>query len=73
MATFETTRPAPFGAETTYRIVSYFDSIRVSLIEWNTARKTRIVLNKLSDRELNDIGFSRGDVENIDGTSHRFF
>jgi uncharacterized protein YjiS (DUF1127 family) len=73
MATFETTRPAPFGAETTYRIVSFFDAKRAALVEWNNARVTRDALSKLSDHELNDIGFSRGDVSGINGPSNRFF
>ena len=33
-----------------------------ALITWNTTRKTRNTLLSLSDRELTDIGLTRGDV-----------
>lgn len=32
---------------------------------WNDARVTRRELNRLTDRELNDIGLTRGDIERI--------
>ena len=67
MATFETIRPAPFGAETVYRFVSFMDSKRTALAEWNNARITRNALSRLSDRELADIGLTRGDVEGMTG------
>ncbi|MFC6462790.1 DUF1127 domain-containing protein [Paracoccus aerius] len=35
------------------------------LSAWNDARVTRRELNRLSDRELNDIGLCRGDIERI--------
>ncbi len=35
------------------------------LSAWNDARVTRRELNSLSDRELNDIGVIRGDIERI--------
>jgi len=67
MATFETIRPAPFGAETVYGFVSFMDSKRTALAEWNNARITRNALSRLSDRELADIGLTRGDVEGMTG------
>ena len=73
MATFETTRPAPFGAETTYHIVSFIEAKWMAFAEWNNARVTRNALSKLSDHELNDIGFSRGDVAGLSGPSYRYF
>ncbi|MDC1297520.1 DUF1127 domain-containing protein, partial [Octadecabacter sp.] len=33
--------------------------------DWNDARMTRNSLNKLSARELDDIGLMRGDIEGI--------
>lgn len=33
-----------------------------SVSAWNDARVTRNVLNKLTDRELDDIGLTRGDI-----------
>lgn len=38
----------------------------VSMIgSWNESRKTRRELSRLSDRELDDIGLNRGDIERI--------
>lgn len=65
MATFETSRPAPFGAISAYRVVAAFDNLRCAVIAWNNARATQNALAKLSDHELNDIGLSRGDIARI--------
>ncbi|WP_283177079.1 DUF1127 domain-containing protein [Gemmobacter sp. 24YEA27] len=63
MAAIETSRPAPFGAITTYRAVNGFGGIFSAFKAWNDARVTRKALSKLSDRELDDIGLCRGDIE----------
>jgi uncharacterized protein YjiS (DUF1127 family) len=34
---------------------------------WNDARVTRKALSKLSDRELDDLGLTRGDIDDIAG------
>jgi YD repeat-containing protein len=73
MATFETTRPAPFGAETLYRIVSVIDAGIATLVQWNNKRVTRNALGKLSARELADIGLTRSDVDAMSGPSYRNF
>ncbi|TMV84622.1 DUF1127 domain-containing protein [Thioclava sp. BHET1] len=65
MAATSTTRPAPFGAVTTYRIVSFFGNLSAAASEWNDARLTRKSLGRLSDRELDDIGLCRGDIDAI--------
>lgn len=65
MATFETSRPAPFGAIATYSIVRFFSNVANDAIAWNDARVTRNALAKLSDRELDDIGLTRGDIADI--------
>jgi uncharacterized protein YjiS (DUF1127 family) len=65
MAAVETTRPAPFGAITTYRAVNGLSNVLAAFAAWNDARVTRNALNKLSDRELDDIGLCRGDIEAI--------
>lgn len=36
-----------------------------SVVAWNDARMTRNSLNRLSARELDDIGLVRGDIEAI--------
>lgn len=65
MAASTTTRPAPFGAIATYKVVTYFSTIFAALSAWNDARITRSALGRLSDRELDDIGLCRGDIEGI--------
>lgn len=62
MAIFEPTRPAPFGAETTYNIVRRLESVWGMISHWNQTRKTVSSLSSLSDHELEDIGLSRGDI-----------
>jgi uncharacterized protein YjiS (DUF1127 family) len=63
MAAIETSRAAPFGAITTYRAVNALSNVFGVLGAWNDARVTRKALAKLSDRELDDIGLCRGDIE----------
>ncbi len=65
MAAVETTRPAPFGAITTYRAINGLASVAGVFSAWNDARVTRNALNRLSDRELDDIGLCRGDIVEI--------
>ena len=36
-----------------------------AVIAWNDRRSTRNSLNKLSERELDDIGLIRGDIDTI--------
>ncbi|MET4102433.1 uncharacterized protein YjiS (DUF1127 family) [Roseovarius sp. MBR-78] len=36
-----------------------------ALISWNDRRATRNALARLSDRELDDIGLSRGDIDRV--------
>ncbi|MBZ0122893.1 MAG: DUF1127 domain-containing protein [Roseovarius sp.] len=40
-------------------------SIFSRLVAWYEAYRTRKVLSALSDRELDDIGLTRGDVERL--------
>lgn len=63
MATFETSRPAQglFGGRLSNLVVSLVAAVAA----WNDARVTRNALSKLSDRELDDIGLCRGDIEAI--------
>lgn len=65
MAAYETTRRAPFGAITTFRIASVFGGLGTAVAAWNDARVTRAALARLSDRELDDIGLCRGDIDRI--------
>ncbi|SNX69221.1 uncharacterized protein DUF1127 [Cereibacter ovatus] len=68
MAAYETTRPAPFGAIATFHLVQWFSDFYAALVAWNDARATRAALSRLSDRELDDIGLCRGDIDAICAT-----
>lgn len=59
MSVFTTNRAATVTA------TSYFSTIVAALAAWNDARVTRKSLSKLSDRELDDIGLSRGDIDSV--------
>lgn len=63
MAAFEYTPAQSLNAGFAGRIGNAFSSAFASAAQWNASRKTRGVLSKLTDRELNDIGLSRGDIE----------
>ncbi|MCF8485827.1 MAG: DUF1127 domain-containing protein [Rhodobacteraceae bacterium] len=65
MAAYETSRPAPFGAISIFRAVQNISALLSTVANWNDARVTRKALSKLTDRELDDIGLCRGDIEMI--------
>lgn len=65
MAAYETSRAAPMGAVSIFRTVQVFNGVFHAVAGWNNARVTRNSLSKLSDRELDDIGLCRGDIEMI--------
>jgi uncharacterized protein YjiS (DUF1127 family) len=60
MSAFETTR-----MNNGFSLLNPVSSLVASIASWNDARVTRNALAKLSDRELDDIGLSRGDIEFI--------
>jgi uncharacterized protein YjiS (DUF1127 family) len=65
MAAYETSRTAPFGAISIFRAVQGISSMIAAVSAWNEARITRNALSKLSDRELDDIGLCRWDIETL--------
>jgi uncharacterized protein YjiS (DUF1127 family) len=66
MASIETSAPvAPMGAVSIFRVSYLAGQAAASLIAWNNARKTRNALYALSNRELDDIGLCRADIETI--------
>lgn len=65
MAAYETSRTAPLGAISIFRLVQSFSDVGSTVRGWNDARITRKALGKLTDRELDDIGLCRGDIEMI--------
>ena len=48
-----------------YRAVSFVYNVITNIQLWNESRKTVRVLEKLTERELNDIGLNRGDIYNF--------
>ncbi len=54
------TNRAPSG-----HINGFFGALVSSFVAWNDARVTRNALSRLTDRELDDIGLSRGDIDSI--------
>lgn len=71
MAAFETTRTAPFGAISTFHAIQSVGAVFGKFAAWNDARVTRNALGKLSDRELDDIGLSRSDINMIGSLDRR--
>lgn len=60
-----TTRPKTYGTSLTARLAVAITSIPQAISDWHTANKTVRSLNKLSDRQLDDIGLTRGDVQDM--------
>ncbi|MEP3636553.1 MAG: DUF1127 domain-containing protein [Paracoccaceae bacterium] len=69
MAAFDTTRPVYGSASIAGQFASFFTLVMDKVISWNDARMTRKTLLGLSDRQLEDIGLIRGDV---DAMTNRF-
>lgn len=71
MATYENTRLLVDGARGpdfgiahgAYRIATNVTDLVQSIASWNSARKTRNELAKLSNYVLEDIGLTRGDID----------
>lgn len=61
MATLDTIRPIATENGLRTSLVSLFGAVAA----WNDRRTTRDALARLSDRELDDIGLMRGDIEDI--------
>jgi uncharacterized protein YjiS (DUF1127 family) len=47
------------------RIGALLSALIAAFVDWNDARATRNALSALSDRELEDIGMVRGDIESV--------
>ena len=65
MAAFDTTRTAYGSASVVNGFFSFFARVTAAVVAWNDARVTRNALSALSDRELDDIGLIRGDIEDV--------
>lgn len=62
MAAFDTSRPV-YGS--TSAVSSFITRSISAVVAWNDARVTRNALSSLSDRELDDIGLVRGDIDAV--------
>ena len=65
MAIYNETKAAPFGAITTFRAIRALEAVKDNFVAWNAKRNTYKQLSALSTRELEDIGMTRADVENL--------
>jgi uncharacterized protein YjiS (DUF1127 family) len=59
MSAIDTSRPAAPGLR------GVLAHLLHSFASWNDARATRSALSKLTDRELDDIGLTRGDIDTV--------
>ena len=73
MAAFDYTR-APAASHGLFARIGAFVSDAFGIVAaWRDAEATRRSLHGLSDRELEDIGLVRGDIDDVaTGTMHRF-
>ncbi|WP_299043147.1 DUF1127 domain-containing protein [uncultured Tateyamaria sp.] len=65
MAAFDTTRPAYGAAPVAGQFKGFVSKLVAQVVAWNDARVTRNALNALTDRELDDIGLVRGDIDDV--------
>lgn len=56
---------APLGAVSILHIVDGILNFKTTLAEWNESRVTRKALNKLSARQLEDIGLTVEDIAKL--------
>ena len=65
MALYETTRSPVGGRSLPGRLSALFVALVSGVNSWNDARVTRNSLARLTDRELDDIGLCRGDIDEV--------
>ncbi|MEP1765367.1 MAG: DUF1127 domain-containing protein [Sulfitobacter sp.] len=65
MATLDTTRATYGVASFANRTSAFVADLAHSVSAWNNARITSNALTNLTDRELSDIGVTRGDIDSI--------
>ncbi len=68
MASFDTTRPV--AGLSAGKVTSFVINMFGAVAAWNDARITRNSLSKLTSRELDDIGLSYGDIDNVARQPH---
>ena len=68
MAAFDTTRPMAASPASAGGLMTRIANLYGTLAAWNDARMTRKSLSKLTARELEDIGLSLSDIDNMNWT-----
>jgi len=68
VASFDTTRPV--AGLSAGKVTSFVINMFGAVAAWNDARITRNSLSKLTSRELDDIGLSYGDIDNVARQPH---
>jgi uncharacterized protein YjiS (DUF1127 family) len=64
MAALAQTRPF-IAADSKGQPTNFITAAFAAIVEWKDKRDTRRSLNALTDRELADIGMSRGEIEDV--------
>ncbi len=70
MAFIATSKSVPFGAITTFQLVSKLNSVLRSVRENYEQRQTVVALNQLTNGQLNDIGLNRAELPQQVGIWH---
>ncbi|MBY6089009.1 DUF1127 domain-containing protein [Maritimibacter alkaliphilus] len=65
MGAFYIAAPKTDSAALYGRMGRAISTLLAAISDWNDARVTRNALSKLSDRELDDIGLTRGDIDRV--------
>ncbi|MGB0854116.1 MAG: DUF1127 domain-containing protein [Pikeienuella sp.] len=78
MSLFEQQRPAPFGAESVYKVTSTIENVFLTITNMIKAKlvadRTYRTLSQLSAHQLNDIGLGQTDLrEYAKSASRRLF
>jgi uncharacterized protein YjiS (DUF1127 family) len=72
MTALDTTRPFVAAPHMGGRVSAFFAAVSGAIVDWNDARITRKSLSRLSARELDDIGLTYGDIDEIAARGGRF-
>ena len=65
MAMTTQTSVAPMGATAVYRTVTLLDRALTSVRQWMIANETAEGLHELSDRQLDDLGLLRANIDDV--------
>ncbi|HRW17112.1 MAG: DUF1127 domain-containing protein [Rhodobacteraceae bacterium] len=72
MSVYEYKGAVPLGAITTFRLTNLVEEAIKAFQAWRISRATVGSLQRLSDRELSDIGLIRADIARVaDQMAHR--